>query len=499
MLRRACLIVLSLVAAAPVSAVSRRVPSQYPTIQSGINAAAAGDTVLVADGTYTGAGNRDVDFLGKSIVVRSEHGAASTIVNCQGSAIAAHRGFFFRSGETNAAVLEGFTIENGYVGGPMNGGGIECEFSSPTIRACVVRDCTVAEFGSDGGGICCRTSNARIEDCTILRNFASYGGGIACRGELPVTIMRCTVTGNVANYGGGIDSGALGAPLIVDCMISGNEAAGGIGGNPAGGGLLLAGGAVARNCVVTGNRAGRGGGIFCQSTTTTIDGCTVVANSAADGDGGGVFAFDGASIIRNTILWDNCAAAVGDDINAGPGGSISYGCCIVDPSGVAANGGVLHDLGNNLAADPLLCAPASCTEAPTSAGTFSVGRMSPAFPDLNPCGVWIGALRVGCPAADVAENPMGRGAADLEVAPNPTMDRVSCRFDVARAGRVRLTLIDAAGRSVRTLLDADQPVGPQSMALSLRGSDRRSLPSGTYFLRIEGPGGGAVRPICLIR
>jgi hypothetical protein len=79
------------------------------------------------------------------------------------------------------------------------------------------------------------------------------------------------------------------------------------------------------------------------------------------------------------------------------------------------------------------------------------------------------------------------------------MERVSCRFDMASAGRVRLTLVDAAGRSVRTLLDTELPVGAQSVAFSLRGSDRRSLPSGTYFLRLEAPEGGAVRPICLIR
>ena len=48
--------------------------ADFSTIQEAIDAAVDGDAVLVAPGTYTGDGNRDIDFKGKAITVRSENG-----------------------------------------------------------------------------------------------------------------------------------------------------------------------------------------------------------------------------------------------------------------------------------------------------------------------------------------------------------------------------------------------------------------------------------------
>jgi hypothetical protein len=65
-----------------LAASTYRVPQDYATIQAGINAAIDGDTVLVADGTYTGAGNKDLDFDGKAITVKSENGPENCIIDC---------------------------------------------------------------------------------------------------------------------------------------------------------------------------------------------------------------------------------------------------------------------------------------------------------------------------------------------------------------------------------------------------------------------------------
>jgi len=81
------------------SAAILHVPSQYPTIQAGIGGAVHGDTVLVANGIYTGPGNRDIDFVGKAILVTSRDGPDVTIIDCQGDSLDPHRGFYFHHGE----------------------------------------------------------------------------------------------------------------------------------------------------------------------------------------------------------------------------------------------------------------------------------------------------------------------------------------------------------------------------------------------------------------
>jgi len=209
-----------------------RVPADYQTIQAAIDAAVDGDVVIVAPGLYSGDGNRDIDFNGKAITVRSidpndPNIVAATIIDCNGTETDMHRGFYFHNDEDANSLLDGFTITNGYMHGypePANGGGgICCEQSSPTILNCTI---THNSAGRAGGGIFCNfSSNPRIANCNINENWVvSDGGGVFCYRSSP-TIINCVIKSNIALFeGGGVYCHENSRAIINNCIIADNVA-----------------------------------------------------------------------------------------------------------------------------------------------------------------------------------------------------------------------------------------------------------------------------------
>jgi hypothetical protein len=181
--------VLSLASTAAFATVIH-VPGQYPTIQAGIEAAVDGDTVLVADGLYTGTGNKNLDFGGRLIVLQSENGPEDCIIDCEGSG----SGFYFHCTETNAAVVRGFTVCNG---NSTMGGGFNINQSSPIVENCIIYNCNNSGV-SYGGGIYLSSSLGIIVNCTLYDNYAYNGGGIYINNSAP-TINSCILYDNIAH------------------------------------------------------------------------------------------------------------------------------------------------------------------------------------------------------------------------------------------------------------------------------------------------------------
>jgi hypothetical protein len=229
----------------PLWAATIHVPGDASTIQAGVDLAAGGDTVLLADGTWSGPGNRGVT-VAKAVTIRSASAdPADCIVDCEG----AGRGFLFE-GFSSAARLEAITITNG--------------------------------TASYGGGLAFTGVSPEIVDCRIIENTATGtggGGGVATDAGSSPRLVRCTISGNVSSgSGGGGIWNQGGSPVFINCVVSGNST---FGVGLVGGGMYTQNGGIPllANCAFVGNSAYDGSGIYCSfSSNPTIVNCILWGN-----------------------------------------------------------------------------------------------------------------------------------------------------------------------------------------------------------------------------
>jgi len=382
----------------------------YETIQAALDAVTGGDTIELAAGTFQGDGNRDIDFGGKAVTVRSVSGdPADVTIDCGGDEFESHRAFIFNSGEGSSSVLQDVTVTNGYVAG--NGGAIYCSSASPTINGCVFGSNTVDGGGSDykGGAIYCTgTSTPTITGCLFIGNNAGgnssgMGGAIACYSGVSITVSDCHIEGNYADYrGGGVYFDRSDATLT-DCTVRDNEAGGGAGIYVRSGVFVLTGCSVLWNEVPG---SGAGGGLRVDyGSPVEITGCTFMGNRAASA--GGMWLASPDPVISRTIVAYSLAGG-GIWYTYEPLREASITCCNVFDNVGGNYGGQVSDqtgINDNISQEPQFC------DAPS--GDLTLYNTSPCAPDNSSCGQLIGAEDVDCFTA-VEPSSWGRIKATFE-------------------------------------------------------------------------------------
>ena len=470
---RRLLLTISLALGTGAHSTTFHVPTDKPTIQDGIDACTVGDTVLVAPGIYTGAGNRNLDFGGIDLVLVSEDGAETTIIDCDGSGENPARGLDFHSGETADAVVDGFTITRGYASAewPYGGGGISCAGGSPLLK-----NCKIAGNWSDneGGGVSCHNSSPTLRSCTIVDNKAFWeGGGVRCESSSPL-LMNCTIVANTVNsVGGGIYCFGSSPTLI--------------------------------RCTITDNTAHQfGGGVYCTTDArTSLTNCTIANNLAARA-GGGVYCFDAASPrLTNCIVWGDTPDEVfSDPIFPGypaltfcdvEGGHAGVGNIDVEPHfrGIgdyrlqARSCGHPQDSRCIDAGDPRI----EDTILDCDHGLGSI---------LSDLGAWGG----GNPVSIRSPSPRGMSGPTAQLSPafpNPFNPHTTIPFELAERSQVQLLVYDITGALVRILENDTRQAGSHAATWDGTNQAGQAVATGVYIVRLQAGGVSETRRIVLVK
>ena len=354
----------------------------YMKIQEAIDDCPPGGTVIVTRGTYTGPGNRDLDFRGKAITVRGTDSGncEDIIIDCQGTLSDPHRGFIFNNGEGPDSILQGLVIYGG--SGPFElidgslisvGGGIFCDGASPQIIDCCIVQCRsnargggvfnynnanpdyrychfIANGATFGGAMSNLNSDPAIYDCKFFENDTAHGGGIYNDQSQP-TVKLSRFGYNSSSRGGGMANVNGSNPYVWNCTFDYNSS-----GSRAGAIWNDASEPNMVNCTMTRNDAYRGGGIYNENGATAwLTNCIVGKN----GQEIGIEGLDIYNASGSTAVLDHCDTS--NEINMPPG----FGG---EPS---------LDAGGNIAQEPLF--------VPGPLGNYYLWHIDAGQAENSPC------------------------------------------------------------------------------------------------------------------
>ena len=447
------------------------VPADVATIQGGIDSATEGDTVLVAAGTYF----ENLEYKGKNICVVSEKGPDSTIIDgsTNGPVV------LMVSGESNAAILDGFTIQNG-TGVPSLtnpdanfGGGICLRYNaSPTLRNLIVKNNSVTGTNSSGGGIGISTgSTAHLENIIIEFNSAFYGGGLFAYFSSP-TMENVILRNNTVTSSGG--AAAFQQSNVRMYKVTANN-----------------------------NMAIEYGGAFWfyDKSEVRIINTTIAKNKALleNGGGAGMLMTDCDVFFLNSIIWENTApniVSVVSGVYPANTLGIAYSDLEGGEDGLHLSSGELSIYENNLESDPLCVDPANkdfCL-SPTSpcidAGVAYYHYGPELILDLEDSTEYygvapdMGAFESNHPTTHVADENLPCKLQLHQNYPNPFNPSTQISWSLSTSSSIRLEVFNLKGELINTLVSGVRNEGQPSSTWD--GTDLRghSVESGIYLYRL---------------
>jgi hypothetical protein len=284
----------------------------YTSVQDAVDAAAEGDVIKVAAGTYSDIGVRNgitqVVYISKTVTIQGGYTTTNwttpypesnvTTLDAQGQGRV-----LYIAQSAGQAVIDGLRITGGdaagLAGGPPwagdIGGGVYLEPGAmPTIMDSWVFD----NFADNGGGLWGTEGQAVLSGNRIFSNTAAWKGGGLALDMSHDTLSENTIISNTAgDSGGGLVFS--GVPTLINNVVADNQASG----------------------------TGSGLAMFGESCPRLLHN-TIARNQGGDSSGVGIFDFFEPSTctvsLTNTIM---AAQSVGIDIN-------SSGVCTVTVNGV---------------------------------------------------------------------------------------------------------------------------------------------------------------------
>ena len=310
-MKKISVLALCLMASAIAMATQTKVKAS-DDLQAAIDAALAGDTLLVQAGTFTGnfVMKDGVNLIGGWNELFNQKTQYGTILdgNANGRVVTQNADF------TQLTIWENLTIQNGKLKSNGKGAGVYLLWKS-RLKDCLIQNNTFDQetvTECEGGGLAQdKDDNAGdivADNCVIRNNEATHGGGVYLRS----TITNCVIENNktLKNHpGGGVH---LQWGRMYNCIIRGNHSSEDAGGVRAYGNCKLV------NCLIADNTCDvKVAGLALERTLGEVINCTIVNNDQKKTDTDKEYCgirFDsnnaGSNKFVNNVVWGNKAGGV---------------------------------------------------------------------------------------------------------------------------------------------------------------------------------------------